>query len=69
MRRESLSQRRRREETENARVGYQVANSKCIYESETLWSKFDTMVLANSISMDRLRILNASLLIDLFKLC
>ena len=34
---------------ENARVGYQVATTMMITESEIFWSKFNTLLLANSI--------------------
>lgn len=34
---------------ENARVGYQVATSLWVYEGETLWSKFNALLVANSI--------------------
>jgi len=34
---------------ENARVGYQVATNLWIYEGETLWSKFNALLVANSI--------------------
>ena len=37
------------ETLENARVGYQVAADLQTSEQETLWSKFNTLVLANSI--------------------
>jgi len=34
---------------ENARVGYQVAVNLWTYEGETLWSKFNAMLVANGI--------------------
>lgn len=34
---------------ENARVGYQVASNLLIYEGSTLWSKFNALLVANSI--------------------
>ena len=34
---------------ENARVGYQVATNLWVYEGETLWSKFNAFLVANSI--------------------
>lgn len=36
-------------EVENARVGYQVATSLWVYEGESLWSKFNALLVANSI--------------------
>jgi len=36
-------------EIDNARIGYQVAVSLWIYEGELLWSKFNTLIVANSI--------------------
>lgn len=38
-----------RSSTENARVGYQVATNLWIYEGELLWSKFNALLVANSI--------------------
>jgi len=35
--------------TENAKVGYQVAIELWIYEGELVWSKFNVMLVANSI--------------------
>jgi len=37
------------ETTENARVGYEVATDMWIYEGEIFWSKFNALLLANSI--------------------
>lgn len=34
---------------ENARVGYQVATNLMVYEGKTLWSKFNALLVANSI--------------------
>lgn len=34
---------------ENARVGYQVATNLWVYEGTTIWSKFNALLVANSI--------------------
>ena len=39
---------------ENARVGYQVASNLWIYEGGTLWSKFNALLVANSVVLSAL---------------
>jgi hypothetical protein len=39
----------RQKKLDNARVGYQVATSLWIYEGGLIWSKFNTLLVANSI--------------------
>lgn len=38
-----------RHQIENARIGYQVATNLSIYEGEIFWSKFNALLVANSI--------------------
>jgi hypothetical protein len=42
-------QNKRSQQLENARVGYQVAASLWIYEGGLIWSKFNALLVANSI--------------------
>jgi hypothetical protein len=67
------------DEIESARIGYEVATNLWIYEGETFWSKFNSLLVANSIILgsivllmtvtDRLRILNLGMPIIGIILC
>ena len=46
---EKLKQSINQEEKEDARLGYQVATDLWAYEGQLLWSKFNAMLVANSI--------------------
>jgi hypothetical protein len=37
------------ENVENARIGYDVAMATCQWEGELIWSKFNAMLVANSV--------------------